>query len=59
MIRAPPIAAEDDVPESTHPFDSSMARTSGIGTTNWPPQARIAAICLTISSLKFQGRIST
>src|SRR5213593_2961488 len=32
---------------------------SGIGTTNFPPHSRIPAICETISSLKFQGRIST
>ena len=37
----------------------SMILVSGMGTTNLPPQLRISDICWMISSLKFQGRIST
>lgn len=37
----------------------SQMRTSGMGTTNFPPQSRIYAIWSMISVLRFQGRIST
>ena len=32
--------------------------TRGIGTTNFPPHSRMAAICSAISSLRFHGRMS-
>ena len=37
----------------------SRTLTSGIGTTNLPPHAAIPDICVTISSRKFHGKIST
>jgi hypothetical protein len=33
--------------------------SSGMGTTNWPPQSLTCAIWLTTSSRRFHGRIST
>ncbi len=40
-------------------FSHGYTLTSGIGVTNCPPHFRIWDICAMISSLKFQGRIST
>src|SRR5262249_55870917 len=41
------------------PEDHGSTFTSGMGTTNRPPQSRTWAICSTISAVRFHGRIST
>ena len=37
--------------------DQGQILSEGMGTTNWPPQARMRPIWLMISSRRFQGRI--
>ena len=50
-----------DVKTGKRGLDEFQSRTLtwGIGTTNLPPHAEMPDICATISSRKFQGKIST